>query len=625
MNPIPSADAAVPAADLPIEAAAPAARHAANPVSRDAAEDAAAALASGNVAAAAHSEAGDVDGNVGAVATGTGGYGDDGTGPGAEGPEAEVADSARRSRGPLGRRRRGRSERPARDAQADDALPAEPSAPVVPLAGEGDDVNVLAMAEHPLAHAVLERGRRAAKVALNANSDKLHKVLADAGIGSRRDMEELIGAGRVSVNGAPAHVGQRVMPTDQVRVNGRPLNVRRQSGRAPRVLLYHKVAGEIVSQDDPEKRASVFDKLPKVSGGRWIAVGRLDFNTEGLLVLTTSGELANRLMHPRYEVEREYAVRVMGQLNPEQSQRLLEGVELEDGMARFQRLEDAGGQGANHWYRAVISEGRNREVRRIFEAIGIQVSRLIRIRYGAVQLPRALSRGRFQELAPAWVEAWLHDLGVTTAQARPRTGGAPARKAGGPKRGSPIRAAGPRQPDPMVSNVDYFAQDPNAARRGGFGGNRAGGNGAGNGPGRSGGNFRGNFEARPSRAGGPARQPDPMVSTVNYFTQEPGAAPRRGKPGNSAGRSGGPRQPDPMASTVNYIAQDPNAARRGRSGGGKPGGGAGGKPGRPGGSRQPDPMTSTVNYIAQGRGPGQRTGGAGPGGFRRPKTRGGLG
>ena len=419
-----------------------------------------------------------------------------------------------------------------------------------------------------------------------------------------------------------------------MRINGKPLQVRRTPGRAPRVLLYHKVVGEIVSQDDPEKRPSVFDKLPKVSGGRWIAVGRLDFNTEGLLVLTTSGELANRLMHPRYEVEREYAVRVMGQLTPEQFQRLLEGVELEDGVARFQRLEDAGGQGANHWYRAVISEGRNREVRRIFEAIGIQVSRLIRIRFGAVQLPRALSRGRFQELAPAWVEAWLHDLGVAGEPGRAKPGPAAGRKPGGPKRGPQNRSAPQRQPDPMISNVNYFAQDPHAGRRGGFGaiGNNGsnGGNGGngGNGPGggngngnRAGGNFRGNFEGKAGRSGGGPRQPDPMVSTVNYFTQERGAGQRRGKPGNAMARGNGPRQPDPMTSTVNYIAQDPNAPRRGFAGGGKPGGN---KAARPGGSRQPDPMTSTVNYIARGQGP--RAGGGGPSGnFRRPKTRGGVG
>jgi len=492
------------------------------------------------------------------------------------GADGEGAEGERRTRGPHGRRRRGRGERPRRDAPAGDAGLAAASAPVelLPLAGDGDDVNAMAMAEQPLAHELLERGRRAAKVALNAQSDKLHKVLADAGIGSRRDMEELIVAGRVSVNGQPAHVGQRILPSDQVRINGKPLITRRQPGRVPRVLLYHKPAGEIVSQDDPQSRPSVFDKLPKVSGGRWIAVGRLDFNTEGLLVLTTSGELANRLMHPRFEVEREYAVRLLGELSQEQRERLLAGVDLDDGPARFSRLEDAGGQGVNHWYRAVIAEGRNREVRRIFEALGMQVSRLIRIRFGAVQLPRALARGRFQELAPAWVEAWLHDLGVGAGELGARSAPAQRKPGGGPKRANTGR--GPRQPDPMVmtSTASYFAQDGNAARRGGGAGN----------PGRPMGN----------------RQPDPMTSTVNYLTQE-SKGPRRGKPpGNRQDRSGGPRQPDPMASTVHYLAQDPNAPRRGRPGGNKPG--------RSSGPRQPDPMTSTVNYIARGHGPGPRSG-----------------
>jgi 23S rRNA pseudouridine2605 synthase len=520
------------------------------------------------------------------------------------GAEAAAGEGERRQRGPHGRRRRGRGERAPREAvppAVEEGAGETTELPPVNLAGEGDEVNALAMAEQPLSASLLERSRRAAKVALNAQSDKLHKVLADAGIGSRRDMEELIVAGRVSVNGQPAHVGQRVLPTDQVRINGKPLNTRRQPSRLPRVLLYHKPAGEIVSQDDPQSRPSVFDKLPKVSGGRWIAVGRLDFNTEGLLVLTTSGELANRLMHPRFEVEREYAVRLLGELTPEQRSRLLEGVELEDGPARFSRLDDAGGQGVNHWYRAVIAEGRNREVRRIFEALGMQVSRLIRIRFGSVQLPRALGRGRFQELAPAWVEAWLHDLGVGSEEVRARAG-TPARRPGsGPKRGKtgkPGRTAAVRQPDPMVSTASYFAQDPNAPRRG----------------------PRGGQEGKTGRIGA-MRQPDPMTSTVSYFAQDPNA-PRRGKPGgNKPGRPGGARrQPDPMTSTVNYIAQDPNAPRRG-----KPGGMAGNKPGRPGGSRQPDPMTSTVNYIARGHGAGPRAGGGGMGGFRRPKGRNGMG
>src|SRR5258706_13947189 len=240
--------------------------------------------------------------------------------------------------------------------------------PIV-LAATGEDINLSAMAPQPLARDLLERGRRAAKQAANAQSEKLHKVLADAGVGSRRDMEELIIAGRISVNGEPAHIGQRVLASDQVRINGKPLN-RRQSGpaRPPRVLLYHKNAGEIVSQDDPERRPTVFEKLPRVGGGRWIAVGRLDFNSEGLLLFTTSGELANRLMHPRYEIEREYAVRVLGELNEEQRQRLLDGVALDDGPAPFQRLESAGGEGANRWYRVTIAEGSNREVRRMFES-----------------------------------------------------------------------------------------------------------------------------------------------------------------------------------------------------------------------------------------------------------------
>jgi 23S rRNA pseudouridine2605 synthase len=232
---------------------------------------------------------------------------------------------------------------------------------------------------------------------IEAIAPKLHKVLADAGIGSRREMEELILAGRVSVNGEPAHIGQRVQPNDQVRVNGKIVQ-RRNTARPPRVVLYHKTAGEIVTNDDPEKRATVFDRLPSIKSGRWVAVGRLDFNTEGLLLFTNSGDLANRLMHPRFAQERQYAVRCIPPLDEMAHAKLLEGVELEDGPAKFSTLEDAGGDGANHWYHAVISEGRNREVRRMFEAVGATVSRLIRIRYGDIDLPRNLRRGRWQEV-----------------------------------------------------------------------------------------------------------------------------------------------------------------------------------------------------------------------------------
>jgi 23S rRNA pseudouridine2605 synthase len=373
-------------------------------------------------------------------------------------------------RQPSGRRRRRRGaggvrERREANEQGEVASQGEAAgtaASSLPLAGEGDELNPAAMASAPLARDLLEKGRRAAKQALNAQSEKLHKVLADAGVGSRRDMEELIIAGRVSVNGQPAHIGQRVLPSDQVRVNGKPL-ARKQPGRPPRVLLYHKPAGEIVSQDDPDNRPTVFDKLPKVGGGRWIAVGRLDFNTEGLLIFCTSGELANRLMHPRYEVEREYAVRILGELDEEKKRRLLEGVDLDDGPARFTRLEEAGGEGANRWYRCALAEGRNREVRRMFGAVGLEVSRLIRIRYGAIQLPRSLPRGRYSELAPEWVQAWLHDLGIGVDEVRSRSGQPGGhRQGGGQGNGGGRNNKRPQrqpssQPDPMTSTVSYIA------------------------------------------------------------------------------------------------------------------------------------------------------------------------
>jgi 23S rRNA pseudouridine2605 synthase len=398
--------------------------------------------------------------------------------------EGAAPGNERRSRGPHGRRRRGRGRgenrgegrgEPRNEPRAEGtagggaASAASEPRPVAPLAGEGDELNLSALPSQPLPRELLERGRKATKQALNAQSEKLHKVLADAGIGSRRDMEELILAGRVSVNGLPAHTGQRVMPTDQVRVNGKPLQLRlKAAGRPPRVLLYYKPVGEIVSQDDPEGRPTVFEKLPKVSGGRWVAVGRLDFNTEGLLLFTTSGELANRLMHPRYEVEREYAVRVLGELTEAQTQALRDGVTLDDGPARFNRIEPAGGSGANHWYRVTIAEGRNREVRRMFEQAGLEVSRLIRVRYGAVALPRSLVRGRYAELSPEWVQAWMHDLGIGADEVRgggggqPRSGQGPRGKGKGPRGQGGSGGQGgqgnrpPRQPDPMTSTVQYI-------------------------------------------------------------------------------------------------------------------------------------------------------------------------
>jgi len=250
----------------------------------------------------------------------------------------------------------------------------------------------------------------AGRVVAEEPTTKLQKALADAGFGSRRELEAWIAEGRVSVNGEAAHVGQRISARDKVKLNGKLVHLRIADERRLRVLLYHKPEGEIVSRNDPQGRPNVFDQLPRMRGGRWIAVGRLDFNSCGLLLFTNDGALADRLMHPRSNIEREYAVRIIGELSIEARQRLLEGVPLEDGVAQFGRLVDGGGEGTNRWYRVTLNEGRNREVRRMFEAVGLTVSRLMRVRYGPVQMPPRLKRGMTLELSPEDVRALLKYL-----------------------------------------------------------------------------------------------------------------------------------------------------------------------------------------------------------------------
>ena len=236
--------------------------------------------------------------------------------------------------------------------------------------------------------------------------ERLQKILARAGYGSRREIESWIAAGRISVAGEVAQLGLCVSGREQIQIDGRTVALEAAVNRqTQRTLLYHKPAGELTTRSDPEGRPTVFDHLPVIRTGRWISVGRLDLNTAGLLLLTTDGELANRLMHPSYEIDREYAVRVLGQIGAPVFERLLRGVELEDGKAAFASIDDAGGRGANHWYHVILKEGRNREVRRMWESQGVKVSRLIRVRFGPVSLPRRLRPGKYQELVRQEVNA----------------------------------------------------------------------------------------------------------------------------------------------------------------------------------------------------------------------------
>ncbi|MYM65639.1 pseudouridine synthase [Pseudoduganella sp. FT55W] len=451
------------------------------------------------------------------------------------------------------------------------------------------------------------KGRQPAKpVRRDLTSDddapKLHKVLAEAGLGSRRDMEELIVSGRVSVNGEPAHIGQRILPTDAVRINGKLIQ-RRVSKKPPRVLIYHKPAGEIVSMDDPDGRPSVFDRLPTMKAGKWLAVGRLDFNTEGLLLFTTSGDLANRLMHPRYGIDREYAVRTLGVLEEGMRQKLLAGVELEDGVAQFSKIADGGGEGINKWYRVIIGEGRNREVRRMFEAIGLTVSRLIRTRYGAMTLPSSLKRGRWEEMEENAVRGLMAAYSIekkggdgAKPAAKPQQQAKPAQNKGPEKRGRNGNRDQHAERADRRDDRDFYDDDeddenePNFNRadlsnanalpfakparngggrgQGGFGGGNGGGNGNRGGKGRQGGG-QGQTSSRPggrpqgigAYAGGRplGEAPGPRPQGQGNRGQSQG----QGRGQQAKGPSRGPRQPDPLQTTFGFGAAS-GAPRRGQ-------------------------------------------------------------
>jgi len=241
-------------------------------------------------------------------------------------------------------------------------------------------------------------------------SERIQKALAQAGHGSRRQVEAWVQEGRIIVNGKVATLGEHITEDDKVLLDGKQLRLKFKHELPLKVIIYHKPVGEICTRNDPERRATIYDNLPKLRGGRWVAVGRLDVNTSGMLLLTTSGELANKLMHPSSGMEREYAVRVLGEVDRDMLKQLREGVELEDGRAAFDTIRDAGGQGANHWYHVIIKEGRKREVRRLWESQGVTVSRLIRVRFGDITLPRGLAAGKFVDLDMASLNKLLRTV-----------------------------------------------------------------------------------------------------------------------------------------------------------------------------------------------------------------------
>lgn len=549
--------------------------------------------------------------------------------------------------------RRRRTDAPAGDAaavQAADAAPAADAPPAEgrprrrkgnsPRSGEAQSAQPLPQetreseqeADNALSY--LERSVRTEQrlnkyLSSDAAMPKLHKVLADAGVGSRREMEELIVAGRVSVNGEPAHIGQRVGPTDQVRVNGKIVS-RPNAKKPPRIILYHKPAGEIVSHDDPGGRASVFSRLPPVRNGKWLSVGRLDLNTEGLLIFTTSGDLANRLMHPRYGAEREYAVRVLGEMDEAQRRSLVEGIELEDGPAAFGSMEFLGGEGSNRWYRVTLNEGRNREVRRMFEAVGVTVSRLIRTRFGDVVLPSTLRRGRWEDVDASLVTALMVQLGLlrdeNEEERRPRqptshdsalppgfgtmerngmSGARIGRRGtlqGGRKGGAQSGTADPFTTGLMFSG-GYANGHPlggasdKPAGRGAGGGNKAGGNANGNRKPRGGKPVGAGAGAGPKAAGKAGGKPGAKSAAGGKPGARKSAKPAAGAEGQKPARGGqgpqgakgqGPRGQGAkgQGGANGNKASKPRAprARNGNGGGGGGGGGARGDDWQPRGA-----------------------------------------
>ncbi|MDM4767395.1 pseudouridine synthase [Pelomonas sp. SE-A7] len=511
--------------------------------------------------------------------------GESGEGLRAEGEvDGEEAGEGRRGRNRRrGRKGRGEGGEGQPQAERQNNWPTEQAVAVEPevieavgerfadvLAGAFDGEEALPEPEQQVKEAEEAESKRV--LAADPDAPKLQKVLAQAGVGSRRDIEDMIAEGKIEVNGEVAHIGQRISFGDRVSVGGKPIRVR-ITPPAPRILAYHKPVGEVVTFNDPEGRPTVFRRLPKLQNGKWQSVGRLDLNTEGLLLFTNSGELANQLMHPRFGVEREYAVRVLGSLNVEQRARLLEGVEIEGQKAQFKSIEDGGGEGVNRWYRVVITEGRNREVRKLFDAVGLAVSRLIRIRYGTVVLPRGLKRGVWVEMSDDDVRIirrlaghQMREPGANQEQGRDKKRRSDRGSGSGPR---PSRPEAPQQPQ---RNEQRFVERQS--------------------------------ERSAPRGRDEDEDDDFMPRNINPLEQTfdrrfatgskripqgfgaGGSGPDRGQGQGQGGRGkggnkqgGGPREPDPMQTSMGYIGADAFH----RKGGGGGGGNRGGRGGRGGG------------------------------------------
>lgn len=431
------------------------------------------------------------------------------------------------------------------------------------------------------------------------DAPKLQKVLAQAGVGSRRDIERMIEDGRIEVNDQVAHIGQRISHGDRVKVAGKPIKVR-IAPPAARILAYHKPVGEVVTHDDPQGRPTVFRRLPRLQNGKWMSVGRLDLNTEGLLLFTNSGELANQLMHPRFGVEREYAVRVLGSLDDAARERLLTGVEIEGQSASFVSISNGLGEGVNQWYRVVITEGRNREVRKLFDAVGLTVNRLIRVRYGAIVLPRGLRRGVWAELGESDVRAVKSLAGMDRQDMDQGRGGK-----GGKQRGQ--QGQGGQQGQRGQQGQGGRGGQGQGQQQGkqGRGGERGQG-GQGGRPQQGGGQFgQGGGQRRGQGGQGHERAqvpqgardadddfdhigpiPNPLEQTFDkrFVKGSKRITSGFGRPDQDHGRDAGgkqkgPKQPDPMQTSVGYIGADAYFGG-GRSGGNRRGGGGGGGGGR---------------------------------------------